>query len=158
MFDKIRSEISLKRQYYVWIINYAVIIVLSILINFIGFDVVIKVIEEEIAQTGISGASQIRNIYDNYFEGIESLAYSTLYSYNVERIIRSKLPEDVQLRTEVIKNINRDISVQTVNQRLISNALVIFRESDIAIDATGMYKLSDAYDAYFQNSYESCRW
>ncbi len=146
----LRRDAPLKK-YAWWICSYSIIILISILINLIGYANAIRVIEMELANTNASTIEHTKKIVDNYLSELDTISYNLVSSNSVTFLDSPYLSPD--RRTEYAANIIRDINNCKVNSGIMENVYVILRERDICIDMNGITSLDNAFRISFSKYY-----
>lgn len=134
--------------------SYAFIIALSIIINTIGYFVSMRVIEREVEKSTSAAVENVKNVYDNYLEELTHTAYNILNSKTVEKMVSQSFTNDYE-RTQTAMSIMKDMNNAIYNQRVISNCVIIMKDSDTCISNNFIASKGLMYDTYFKSFYES---
>ena len=155
IFSEMFNERSKKSSFGWWMGSYSVILILSIVLNLIGYNASLKIIADEVDKNNKGALKNIRLTIDSYFEGVRSDAFSILSSNAVEKISRSNVNNPD--RAMWINVLLSDIKKQNMEQVLDSqNTTVIFRNKDLCVSSNlGACDLDMAYSVAFKNTFNT---
>ena len=138
-----------------WMGSYSVILILSIILNLIGYNVSLRIVNDEVEKNNKAALENIRLTIDNYFDNVRSGAFSILGSdvvTKIERGIYSDHDRSVWINV-LISNINKQNTQQPLYNQ---NTTVIFRNKDMCIQPSlGVCDLETAYSINFKDAFDT---
>lgn len=138
-------------KYAWWVGSYSVIILISILINMVGYNKAIDVVERELVKTNTSAIEHTKNIFDNYLYELDNISYNLIQSNNTIMLNNDNIMP--YKRAEYVSNIIRDIRNSEANSQIFKNAYIVLKERDICIDINGIASLKTAFQMSFSEGY-----
>lgn len=154
MLRKVCKIYGKSRQLYWWIGSYALIMVLSILINMIGYVVSIEVIENEVEKNHQKAITNMKTVLDGYISELMTATGRLTQTASVKSSLNRSLSG--YSRQKAAENVMRDIEINLIQNRLAEDCGIIMRNSDICIqNGLGVISLQMAYDAYYSKYYPS---
>lgn len=145
------------RNYYVWFGSYALLIVLSILVNLIGYFVSIRIVREELLKNNSSALEQVQQSCDNYLTDMKNTAQSLYFNSDASSI---QFPDylDPQLRQGAIDNTVAQIRRYLESYHVIYDAKLLIKSQQLCVGADGALSIDDAfargYSAYYASQAE----
>ena len=150
---KLIAEKAVFRRYAWWVGSYSVIILISIVINLVGYIHAIGVIERELAKTNAAAIEHTKNIFDNYWKEVESISYNLVQSNSIAMLDGANVTPGK--RTEYAGHVIRDIANSVNNSQIVENIYLILRERNICIDAGSISSLDNAFNIAFSDCYST---
>lgn len=152
--EKINRKIRGKKQYYFWLISYAVIILITMIVNFFGYGIAQQVLEKENEKNNSSMVESIRGNIDANFEDAKKSAYRLLSSNSV-KVYESAFNLAPDRKNDFINNIIDNISNYTSNSSFVEECILIIGKKDSCFDSLGKSDTLLAYSMFFSPYYPS---
>lgn len=152
--QKLLERYGKSRQFYWWLCSYAIILLLAIIINLLGYFVTLRVLENEVEKNNLHGLRNISTVCDNHFSEAMNSAYSLLRSSSVEQMGRENLL--LYERPLYAEKVLHDINTGVISHKEVEECAVIYRNRDTCIhSAIGRSSLEMAYETCFSEWYDS---
>lgn len=138
-----------------WLGSYFIILILSIALNLIGYNVSLRIVRDEVEKNNKAALENIRLTVDNYFDNVRSGVFSILGSDVVGKIERSVFSDHD--RSVWIKVLISDITKQNTQQPLYNqNTTVVFRNKNLCVQSNlGACDLETAYSIQFKDAFDT---
>lgn len=142
------------RNYYVWFGSYALLIVLSILINLIGYFVSIRIVREELLKNNSSALEQVQQSCDNYLTDMKNTAQSLYFNSDASSI---QFPDnlDPQLRQRSIANTVAQIRRYLESYHVIYDAKLLIKSQGLCVGADGSGSIDSVFTQNYSGYYAS---
>lgn len=151
MLDYLRKKLRTKNQFQLLLLSYVIITLLSVALNMVSHTYAASITKEEYQRANQNAVSQVRLVYENYFSSFENNGYALINSTAVTQLIYQN---SAAADNALFKSIMLDLAhLPASDQAYIKNSILVFRNQDICLDATGKYTKSIAFRAFFQDSY-----
>ena len=147
-------KILKQRQLYILTLSYVVVILISIVINMLGNNIIINSFEKQVQKTNMLSMKRVKTIYDKQLNEIKSAAYNLLQTPAVTKLNMFD-SMDVNTRTELLKIVSRDISVYKSSNYLIGDCWILIKNKYLCIGSRGISDIKLAYEMSFQDIYSS---
>lgn len=138
-----------------WLGSYFIILILSIVLNLIGYNVSLRIVSDEVEKNNKAALENIRLTIDNYFDNVRSGAFSILGSDIIGKIEKNIFNDHD--RSVWINTLISDINKQNTQQPLYNrNTTVVFRDKDLCIQSNlGACDLETAYSIHFKDAFDT---
>ena len=143
---------SKRRMYFWWLGSYSIIILLSILINLIGYSSAIRALKSELEQSNQAIAEHIRSIYDNQFIQLQNAAHSISSSNGAQMISLGQILTPAQ-RQQYAKDAGVTIVNTVAGSPFVSQSWLLIRDKDICLAGQAITSFQLGYEVYFQKFY-----
>ncbi len=143
---------SKRRMYFWWISTYSIIILLSILINLIGYSSALRALEGELEQSNQAIAEHIRGIYDNQFIQLQNAAHSISSSNGAQKISLGQILTPAQ-RQQYAKDAGVTIANTVAGSPFASQSWLLIRDKDICLAGGAITSFQLGFEVYFQKFY-----
>ncbi|MBQ4110948.1 MAG: AraC family transcriptional regulator [Clostridia bacterium] len=153
--EKIGWRIRSKRQYYLLLVSYATIILITMLVNLFGSGVAQRVLENEREKADISMIENIRSNIDANFEDAKKSA-SRLLSSNSVKVYQNAFNLDIVRKNDFALDIINNISNCVANSSFVEKCIVVISGKDSCFDSFGKSDTLLTYSMYFSSYYSSC--
>lgn len=145
-----------KKQHRDWVLRYAFIALIIMMISFFGQAVSSSILKKEARLANSNVIKQTGILCDNYISDMENAANRLIISDDVTSIYKkySASPKDI---TNSVKNIiSAQESIVNAN-KIIKNSVVVFAESDMCITQEASCTKDVMYHMVFEDYYASLR-
>lgn len=150
---RLQNILKKKRQLVLWFCSYLIVVLVSVVINTIGYTGAIDAMQQEVADVNSGAMQQMQISYDNYFQDLKNSSYQLIYSNEAQ--ILSRLTLDHAREVELLKSVISNIGLCNSSKEWVTTTEIIFQDKDICVDMGAKYTKDLLYQMRYSDFYSS---
>lgn len=153
MLKALHNRHEKENKFKKWFFSYAVIIILAIITNMIGYAYTIKNLKNIVLDNNQNNMNVLQGACDVFFDEIKSTAYSLNKSENVSRIAIDK--EGNYNTLNLIGSVIREMDYMTTKESVNTWSIILPERGMCISNRLGLTNLDLAYETLYSKYFES---
>ena len=148
------KSVKYKKQFRNWVISYAAVALVSILVTMLGQGVTVSILRREVVKANSGLVAQAQLLCDEYLKDMETAA-NKLINTTAVKTVYNKYFESKLDKGSYYQTIKADANMVVETNKMLSDIYIVFYDKNICITKDTVFDKQILQETYFKDYFSS---